>query len=163
MTPIRLLLATVALALASVVTLPTHAAVLLPDAVAHRSAPAHIGKDTPVKIRNTAPRIVHLNLGAPGIVAINPLQEVDLTGDQARAAKAILDGPSRALVDDGTLVVDGDAKAPPPNPAPPPGAIASTNMGDPRLAPTAAELGHDTEPSGTPDTPSSSGGGKRSK
>lgn len=162
MTYTRMLLAAaMAFALASVIALPTHAAPT-PIVSMPAQATAPNGKDTPtVNIRNTAARIVHLNLGPHGIVAINPLADVNLTGDQARAAKEALDTSLKALIEDGTLVVDGSAKAPPPNPEP---AGATTNMGDPRLAPTASDLGNnDPGASGTPDTPSSSGSGKRSK
>ena len=151
---IRSFLALAAVALLSViVATPTHA--LIPSAAP--SAPA-LRKDRPnVKIKNTSARVVHLNLGTRGgVVSINPLHEVHLDGDQAAAAREALGGPSKALVDDGSLVIDGEAKAPPPNPGPTAG--GTTNMGDKSLAPNPSDLrGGDTDPGGytPPQSPSS--------
>jgi hypothetical protein len=63
-----------------------------------------------MKIRNEAARIIHLNCGPHGIVSIAPLQEVELTGEQEKAARALLDAALKPHVDDGSLVIDGAAK-----------------------------------------------------
>jgi len=143
---------------------PTHA--LIPSAHAS-SATSTLREDGPtVKLRNTSARVVHLNLGARGgIVSINPLEEKEFAGDQASAAKEALANAYKALVDDGSLVVDGQPRAPAPNVNPPPSGT-TTSMNDPGLTPTASELaGANTEPSGTgaPDTPSSAGAAGSSK
>lgn len=82
-----------------------------------------------MKIENKSARLVHLNVPG-GVIPVPPLGSVELSGEQASAAKAILDGPWKPLVEDGSLVVDGKARHadPPqiagePSPAvpPPPG------------------------------------------
>jgi hypothetical protein len=59
-----------------------------------------------MKIENKSARVVHFSVPG-GPVTVPPLGSVELSGEQASAAKAILDGPWKPLVDDGSLVVDG--------------------------------------------------------
>ncbi len=90
-----------------------------------------------MKIENKSARLVHLNVPG-GLIAVPPLGSVELSGEQASAAKAILDGPWKPLVDDGSLVVDGK-----------PAMLTPTTAGEPSPAatpPTHEQDKHDSDP-----------------
>lgn len=64
-----------------------------------------------MKLHNTSARIITLNIKS-GAVQIAPLQQVELKDDAATEAQAVLDDALKALVDDGSLIVDGKPAAP---------------------------------------------------
>jgi hypothetical protein len=92
-----------------------------------------------MRIENKSARLVHLNLGTH-VVALVPLKEETLQGDDAARAKAVLEGPFASLVDSGELVVDGKPKATPPSiePSQPPTGAPAVQTGMTVTAPSAA-------------------------
>jgi hypothetical protein len=77
-----------------------------------------------MKITNKSERVVHFNVPG-GPIALAPLATIELDGDQAAAAKQILDGPWKPLLDSGALLVDG------PDAVNGPGTVGTAGTADP--------------------------------
>jgi hypothetical protein len=125
-------------------------------------------KDTStMKIENTSARLVHLNLGTE-VKTIAPLKTLELQGEDAERAKAVLDGPLIGLVDNGELVVDGKPKAPPASIEPsqpargaPDLQTGKTLLDDPERRDTDQLPPAQAVPSGAADTPATHAGSKK--
>ena len=64
-----------------------------------------------MRLRNHSARVLYLNL--PGsLLQLPPLGSVELFGEQADAAKAVLAGAFAPWVDDGSIEVDADGGSP---------------------------------------------------
>lgn len=96
-----------------------------------------------MKVENTSARLIHLNLGT-SVIPIAPLQTVTILGDDAIAAKAVLDGPFSGLVSNGDLVIDGKAKAAPASLEPTQPSTGAPPM--PPQQPSDEAVDRDTEP-----------------
>ncbi len=100
-----------------------------------------------MQIRNVSARLIHLNLGATGgVISIAPLSTVDLKDEHADAAKLVLEGPMKALVDDGSLVIDGKVTVERTEPLSGAPAVPAALAGDPVGVTHSAVLPRDAEP-----------------
>jgi len=78
-----------------------------------------------MRLRNNAARILYLNLPS-GLLQLPPLGSVELFGEAAQAASAVLAGAFRPFVDDGSLEVEsGEA-----------GGVGALAAGEPSLPPS---------------------------
>ena len=131
---------------------PTHQAITVqaPDC-------PHSGGD--MRVLNTSPRLVHFTIRnegqGHGIEKLLPNQEREFSGDLAAEIKQHLEGTYKALVDNGSLVVDGKPKAPPPTlPTPQVAYDTEIPLADSGDAATSASTAQ-------PDTPATERRGKR--
>lgn len=121
---------------------------------AHDTAPTHHAitvqaPDSPhsggtMKVKNASPRVMHFSIAAGGnshnVISLAPLQEREFTGDEASEIRTILEGVFKPYVDDGSLVVDGQLKAPAPQiPTQTAGATAVAEATKASAAPSASD------------------------
>jgi hypothetical protein len=87
-------------------------------------------------VKNTSARLVHINIGTE-VISIAPLKEITIQPEQLEAVGQALDGPLKAFVASGDLVIDGKPLAPPVDIEPQRAAIQradARSAADPRLS-----------------------------
>lgn len=123
-----------------------------------------IGGD--MQIYNASPRLVHFTFRDHPRLTVIPLQTIEISGEVATLAREVLDTTFKPLVDDGSLVIDGQYVVPPPS-GPKPQAVPSpTDPGATTESPSAPDAeapaaAFNAEALPTPITNSSTGGGSR--